>query len=143
MHKQQHTSQTFTVQNSLADCEKLHSFLTAFAEANNIPAVTYQDLRLAAEEIFVNITSYAYVDNKPHDISVEINDSGGTIKITFNDSGIAFNPLTFCNKSSDNSDHCEGGMGIDIIKSLTDSQEYHRIKQHNVFTVTKLYTKKN
>jgi len=142
MYKQQHTRQTLTVQNSLADCEKLHRFLLAFAEANDISAETYRDLRLAAEEIFVNIINYAYVDNKPHDISVELNDTGIATSITFIDSGIAFDPLFFCSKSSDKTDHCEGGMGIDMIKSLTDSQEYHRINHRNVFTVTKIYTKK-
>jgi len=142
MHKQQHTQQTLTVQNSLADCEKLHRFLIAFAKANDIPAETYHDLRLVAEEIYTNIIKYAYVDNKSHEISVELNDTGGATSITFTDSGIAFDPLIFCSKSSDKTDHCEGGMGIDIIKSLTDSQEYHRINQRNVFTVTKIYTRK-
>jgi anti-sigma regulatory factor (Ser/Thr protein kinase) len=126
----------------MSDCEKLHRFLIAFAEANDISAETCHDLRLVSEEVFVNIINYAYVDNKSHDISVEVNDTDGATRITFTDSGIAFNPITDCDERSNKTDHCEGGMGIDIIKALTDSQEYHRVNQHNVFTVTKLYTKK-
>jgi anti-sigma regulatory factor (Ser/Thr protein kinase) len=143
MNKQLHSRQILNIQNSLADCEKLHSFLITFAEVNDIPAETYHDLRLVVEEVFINIISYAYTDTKSHVIAVELNDTGETISITFTDSGIAFNPITDCDENSSKTDHCEGGMGIDIIKSLTDSRQYYRINQHNVFTVTKLYTKKN
>ena len=33
----------------------------------------------------------------------------------------------------------EGGMGIVLVKSLTDEQNYRRDGDHNVFTVTKNY----
>ena len=114
-----------------------------FTAANGIPAETYEDLRLAVEEALVNIISYAYTDNRSHDITVELDDSGDAVSITLTDTGCAFNPLTYRPEVSDKPDYSEGGMGIAILKSLTDKQEYHRIKQHNILTVTKLYTKNN
>jgi anti-sigma regulatory factor (Ser/Thr protein kinase) len=142
MHKQLHTRETLTLKNARSECEKLHQSLLAFAEENFIPDEICNDLRLAVEEAFINIIEYAYKDNKPHTITVEFSDTGNKITTTFTDSGAAFDPLTDYGEMSTGSDHCEGGMGIHIIKSLTDSQEYHRINQHNVFTITKLYTKK-
>jgi anti-sigma regulatory factor (Ser/Thr protein kinase) len=138
-----HNRKTLSIQNSMAERDKLHSFLLAFAEANDIPSEIMNDLQLVVEEIFINIISYAYTDNESHDITLELDDNATTIRITFTDSGTAFDPLTYCNEMNAERDHCDGGMGIAIIKSLTDSQQYQRINQHNVFTVTKLYTKKN
>jgi anti-sigma regulatory factor (Ser/Thr protein kinase) len=51
--------------------------------------------------------------------------------------------LTDCSSNLDTNDHCNGGMGIPLIKSLTDKQKYIRIDKRNVFTVTKHYTNQN
>jgi serine/threonine-protein kinase RsbW len=134
--------QTLALQNNMAELEKLHKFLIEFTAANDIPAQTYDDLRLVVEESFANIIDHAYTDNKSHIITVELDTTDNTIIVSFTDDGIAFNPLTKCNEIHERADHSEGGMGMHIIKSLTDSQQYRRINQHNVFTLTKLYTKK-
>ena len=63
------------------------------------------------------------------------------LDITFIDNGIAFDPLNDSNKSMDQDNLDEGGMGIHIIRSLTDEQRYERIEQRNVFTLTKHYTR--
>jgi len=142
MNKQAPDRKTLALLNASSECTKLHESLMAFAQTHAIPDEICNDLRLAVEETFINAINYAYQDNKPHTITVEFSDAGDKIAITFTDSGTAFNPLTDYGEMPTESDHCEGGMGIHIIKSLTDYQEYHRINQHNVFTITKLYTKK-
>lgn len=142
MNKQPPARKKLALQNARSESTKLHKSLLAFTQANAIPDEICNDLQLAVEEAFINIIDYAYQDNKPHTITVEFCNAGNKITTTFTDSGSAFDPLTDYGEMSTESDHCEGGMGIHIIKSLTDSQEYHRINQHNVFTITKLYTKK-
>jgi anti-sigma regulatory factor (Ser/Thr protein kinase) len=133
-----------TVQNKTSECARLSAFLANYLKANNITEKIYHDLRLVIEETFVNITNHAFLTNENHSVSIELSNSGNTINITFIDSGMAFNPLTDAlpetEKTFEVHDHCEGGMGIHIIKSLTDKQEYSRIDQRNVFTVTKHYT---
>ncbi len=133
--------QTFSVQNAVSECSNLAELLAAFIKANDIPDEISSDLRLALEEIFINIVDYAYPKEEDHCIIIEFNNSADSVSITFIDTGIAFNPITDCSTDIDTDDHCEGGMGIHLIKSLTDQQKYDRIKQHNVFTVTKHYTK--
>lgn len=133
--------QTFAVQNRTSECSNLAELLAAFIKSNDIPGEISSDLRLALEEVFINIVDYAYPKDKDHIITIEFNNSADSISITFIDTGIAFNPLTDYEANIDTDDHCEGGMGIHLIKSLTDQQKYDRIKQHNVFTVTKHYTK--
>ena len=147
MNDSSHNSRSIFVYNTLADCDKVAHFLTSYIEAIDAPDDIHNELRLAVEETFVNIASYAFPAGERHSISIELQsnagEAGNEISVTFTDSGIAFNPLTDCNNDLDADDHCEGGMGIHLIKSLTDRQQYDRIEQRNVFTVTKHYTKQN
>ena len=141
MRKSPINKQTIALQNKTSECGKLADFLTAFINSNDISGEIHNDLRLVLEEAFINVVTYAYSKEKNHSVTIEFIHSVNSISITFTDTGIAFNPLTDCDTSIETDDHCEGGMGIHIIKSLTDQQEYDRIEQRNVFTVTKHYTK--
>lgn len=133
--------QRISVENKISDSMKVSDFFVDYIREKQIDDETLSDLRLAIEEAFINISNYAFTDNISHSISVELSSDEHHIHITFIDEGIGFNPLTYCDKNIECSDHCEGGMGIHLIKSLTDKQEYKRIGQQNVFTVTKRYTK--
>lgn len=132
--------QSITLKNKISDSSKLFDFLTQYVKTFKIPDETYNDLRLVLEETFVNIASYAYEKDDTQTISVELKSTADEISITFTDTGVAFNPLTEATDCTETDDHCEGGMGIHIIKSLSDHQEYNRAGQSNVFTVTKHYT---
>ncbi len=134
-------SKTICINNGLSESEKISSFLAEYVTANKIPDETHNELRLVAEETFVNIVSYAFSDTETHTIDIVLSSNSREISIAFTDAGTAFNPLTDCSADLDNDDHCDGGMGILLIKSLTDYQEYNRIEQRNVFTLTKHYTK--
>ncbi|PCI08488.1 MAG: hypothetical protein COB77_02120 [Gammaproteobacteria bacterium] len=131
---------TLSVRNKTADSKKLSAFLTQYLTSNNLPEGIHDDLRLAAEETFINIANYAFHIKGVYPVDIEARITVDTISITFIDSGIAFNPLLDCDKYIEDNEHCEGGMGIHIIKSLSDKQQYKRINQRNVFTITKHYT---
>jgi len=139
--KNQHISskQRITLKHKACDTCMLHDFLSESIQANNIPSEIQHDLRLVIEEIFSNIVDHADVTSKNNDVIVELNLDTHAIKITFTDTGNAFNPICDHENCMDENDHSEGGMGVHLIKSLTDQQEYKRINQQNVFTVTKHY----
>lgn len=134
-------NKTICISNNLSDIDRISAFLAEYIAANKISDEIYSELRLVAEEIFANIVSYAFSGTEIHSINIELCCSENTVSITFSDKGIAFNPLTDYQVNLDNNDYSEGGMGITLIKSLTDHQEYNRIEQRNVFTLTKHYTK--
>ena len=142
MNKQLLNRQTISLQNKISDSVKLSDFLAGYAKTFDISEEIYRDLRLAIEEVFVNIASYAYAKEDQQSITIELSRTANEISITFIDTGIAFNPLIDPAESKGKDDFCEGGMGIQLIKSLTDQQKYNRIKQRNVFTVTKNYSKR-
>ena len=142
MNSKSQNRQSVTLQNKIAECEKLVDLWTNYAKSNNIPDDIKNDLRLVTEEIFANIINYAHKSDDIQSVDIAFSSDTDSISITFTDTGIAFNPIVDCNKDIEQDDHCEGGMGIHLIMSLTDHQEYNRINQRNVFTVTKYYTEK-
>ena len=134
-------NKTICINNNLSDIDLITAFLAEYTSAHKISDEIHNELRLVAEETFVNIVSYAFSNAEIHTIDIELYCNKSKISITFSDTGIAFNPLTDHQADLDHDDHSEGGMGIPLIKSLTDHQEYNRIEQRNVFTLTKHYTK--
>ncbi len=122
-----------------SDSSKLHDFLSENIRLDIIPAETQHDLRLVIEEVFINIVNHADVTSQDNEIIIELSHTIQSVNITFKDTGKAFNPLCDHENCMHENDHSEGGMGVHLIKSLTDHQEYKRIDQQNVFTVTKHY----
>ena len=141
MNKQVINRQSISLSSKSSDSARLTDFLTEFVKTLEISEEIYNDLRLVIEEAFINIASYAYAEKDSQAVMIEMSNTASEISITFTDTGIAFDPLTDPAECDPTDDHCEGGMGIQIIISLTDHQEYNRVGQSNVFTVTKHYTK--
>ncbi len=96
----------------------------------------------ASEEIYVNISSYAYPESEG---SVCVNfehDAGNNIlKVKFTDNGIPFDPTKV--KSPDINESLEkrkiGGLGIFIANKIMDSMEYvYRDGQNNLIIIKKI-----
>jgi anti-sigma regulatory factor (Ser/Thr protein kinase) len=132
-------SRSLQLRGTFSECEQLHQFIQDFANTQAISLEVLQDLKLVAEEIFANIVEHSYCEAPGHNIDITISTSKNDIKISFIDNATAYNPLEFNTHNDGNRDLCEGGMGIRIIKSLTDAQNYERLDDHNVFTITKHY----
>jgi len=134
--------QSIVIQNRVSAGEKLADFLLRYVNSNNIANDDHNDLKLIIEETFTNIISSARERSDYHDITVELKCDGKTIVITFSDTGVAFNPISYNSKNIGNTPPHEGGMGIHIIRSLSDALNYKRVGDRNVFTITKHYTKR-
>ena len=135
--------QSIIINNLSTDSAALSKFIRHYISEENIPDTLLDDLHLATEETFINIVNYAYPPDETHKIIIEIWHSENSIDISFIDAGRAFNPLVDCTSDIETDDLSKGGMGIHLIKSLTDNQQYNRIDERNVFTVTKHYTINN
>ena len=98
----------------------IHSFLPSDCEASVL-----NQIDLAVEEIFVNIAHYAYGE-KGGEASVSCGLSQKTITVTFEDSGIPFNPLekTDPDLSLSAEEREIGGLGIFLTKKFMDTISY-------------------
>ncbi len=96
-------------------------------------------INLAVDELFTNIVSYAFEDQKEHDICVNIRIENNHIVVELEDDGIPFNPLEFTphDLSTPLSERAEGGLGIHFCKRLTAEFCYERQNNKNRVTFKK------
>ncbi len=138
MNNQQH----ITVFGKKTELKNLDKFLSQYIRTHKLPAKLLHDLKLVLEETFINIVTYAYnnINEEEQTVCIEICHKNNCISLYFTDTGVAFNPLEDVHLSEKPSNYGNGGMGIQLIKLLTDEQYYKRTNQTNVFTLVKYYT---
>ena len=95
-------------------------------------------IRLACEEIVMNVTSYAYPEGTDGYLDVDIQKADRII-IRFTDGGVPFNPLE--QKSIDTELPWElrhiGGLGIHLVINKMDEVKYMYEDKKNVLTIEK------
>ena len=138
--KSPQTTHSLQLNSKLSECERLYQFLADFAEQYGIPNDTLHDFKLAAEEIVANIINHGYKKTAGQVIDISISTYTNHINISFSDDSAAYNPLKPSTQPDEEKDRREGGMGLQIIQSVTDTQSYERIDNRNVFIITKHYT---
>ena len=111
-----------------AQTDKLDSLLALLEkdlEAAECPQETRTVVEICAEEIFVNIASYAYGEEKGM-AWIEERIEERQISLFFQDRGTPYNPLE--NKDPDTTLSAEerqiGGLGIFMVKNMMDTVEY-------------------
>ena len=100
-------------------------------------------IRLAVEEIFINICTYAYENGIGRArICCQISGDKASVAIWFIDSGNPFNPLEYETDTSDTHflEH-EGGFGIHLVKNLMDKVEYEYKDGRNILLIEKTLSK--
>lgn len=117
-----------------ARLENFKIIRTSIMENGNIPDSIRKKLCLAAEEIFVNICSYAYDGAAGSvDFTIEVSDQ---ITMTFQDEGAPFNPL---NNQTDTDDYDLdtqiGGLGRLIAFGFADDVTYEYKDSRNILNL--------
>lgn len=106
------------------------------AEQQGCPTEKIVSLEICAEEIFVNIASYAY-GNKTGEVLIteEVTEHG--ISLCFQDCGIPYNPLEKADPDTTLplEERQVGGLGIYMVKSMMDSLCYEYVDGYNCLTM--------
>lgn len=96
------------------------------------------NMSVAFEEMFVNVANYAYPDSDG-DVTVRIDVEGHKVTVTLIDSGIPYNPLA--KEDPDVTLGADerpiGGLGIFMVKKMTDEVYYEHTDGKNIFTFVK------
>ena len=97
------------------------------------------EMRLVAEEALTNILSYAHRPAEQSRIEVNLEVSSAFVRLTLRDHGRAFNPLEVDAPRLDLpiEERPVGGLGVHLIKTLTDEQIYSRERDENVLVLVK------
>ena len=96
-------------------------------------------LRLACEEIVMNVTSYAYPEDADGFLDVDIQKTD-RITIRFEDGGVPFNPLEQKKPNTKLSwkQRRIGGLGIFLLRRKMDDVRYAYENHKNVLTIEKV-----
>ncbi len=119
--------------------------LESYCARHGVDPQVRHDLHLIAEEACVNVIAYAYPEGAPGPLTlqVEATRAGGrpAMEMTIEDRGMPFNPLALPapDQSAPLADLPIGGLGVHLIRRLSDMQHYrHDRERGNVLTITKL-----
>ena len=122
---------------------RAREILKAILQTPEVSSCSLRDamlLRLACEEIIMNVTTYAYPEDADGYIDVETENTDNRIIIRFSDGGVPFNPLAKKlpdTKLSWNHRHI-GGLGIYLVIKKMDAVRYAYEDNKNVLTIEKV-----
>ncbi len=95
--------------------------------------VASSQIQLVVEEIFINICSYAYPDQRG-EIEIILKKEDDLVEIEFVDEGVEFNPLEYRRQKPLDE---PGGFGIYIVNHLMDEVIYERKNEQNFLKLKK------
>lgn len=125
-------AETGTTLRLVADLDALESvtgFARQGARAAGLPEMCWGQLDLVVEEIFVNVVRHAYA-NRPAGLA-EISycvPRAGLLSVEISDQGPQYNPLTLRepNLPATLEERQVGGLGVFLVRQLTETLEYRR-----------------
>jgi OFA family oxalate/formate antiporter-like MFS transporter len=132
----------------LSTLRNVMDFITARAEKAGLPAKVIPRIQLAVEEAVANICHYAYLEeaainlvnypyHEPGSFVVRVRSEERTFEVDLIDQGLAFNPLSVAPLDPKSLlEHPElKGLGIHLIRQITDEVRYNRVADKNILTL--------
>jgi phosphoserine phosphatase RsbU/P len=127
------------VHSKLSELDSVNQTLTAFGHGHGLPESVLHDLNLVVGELLTNIISYGYTDDGEHEIMVRLSVEPEEIRVEVEDDGKPFNPLEVPEADTTKllDERTIGGLGIHLVRKLTDGLEYQRHEGKNVLVMRK------
>lgn len=128
-----------TLRNDIACLPDLDRAIASFGAKHGLAAEVLHDVRLALEEVVVNIIRHAYKDAGTHRITVRMVRGDGELVLEVTDDGRPFDPRTFPppDLSPPLEKRPQGGLGVFLTLRLMDAVQYRREGKENVLTMRK------
>ncbi|MEI7840857.1 MAG: ATP-binding protein [Methylococcaceae bacterium] len=126
------------VTNNFSEFRAMSLWLHNICENLALPESLAKDLDVCANEAITNIILYAYKDQEPHKIliQIEINQNQELI-LTIQDDGFPFDPFTF--SLPDTYEKISGlnigGLGIQLMQNLASQCYYQWLSDKNIITL--------
>lgn len=126
-----------TVENRVEELARIAAAVENLAEQENWPPDFLFKVNLVLEEFGINIMNYGY-DDGLHDFQIKLTSETDTVTIEFIDDGKPFNPLED-NPEADTETNVDdrpiGGLGLFLIKEMTEDFSYRREDSRNHSTM--------
>ena len=137
-HQPSGFSESLTLANQFGELARVAPWLEQIAQHYQLAEHTIFKLDLVLNEALPNIISYAYPDHLRHNILIRLEVIEEYVQLEIIDDGMAFNPFAAVPLPEQLSLESASinGRGIHLIKSFTETQDYHRINNNNIMRVT-------
>jgi anti-sigma regulatory factor (Ser/Thr protein kinase) len=120
----------------IGQLDRLFHLLITYLKNNGLSQQNLTNVKLVCEEIFVNIVHYSKTEKE---IVILLGHSDSSLYVQFIDNGISFDPLTQFPAPTCGEDHGDikiGGLGIMMIKKISEESHYTRKDNQNHFLVS-------
>ena len=133
---------TLQVKNAFDEIPTANEAASRWLADRNVPPAADYLANLAIEELVTNCIKYGYDDSAEHIIDIELELSAGEMILTIVDDGHPFNPLELPapNTSAPVEDLPIGGLGIHLLRKMSDRMDYARTDGRNRLTLRKSFT---
>ena len=127
---------TLILKNRRSEIRILADQVMDFGRENDLPQDALSEIRLALEEMFSNIVSYGFEDERDHDIEMDIELSADVFTMKIRDDGRPFNPTEYSNPNFGKplEEREVGGLGIHLVRHVIDQSEYKSGQGKNILT---------
>ena len=132
----QENIRTFKQEAKIENYKEFCSWIHKACEEWNINQELTNKLDMCGEEIFANITFYAYPE-KNGDIEAVLKKSNEDIILEFKDNGKEYNPLEKPDPDINMppEERPIGGLGIFMVKNIANKIDYKRLNNQNILTL--------
>jgi anti-sigma regulatory factor (Ser/Thr protein kinase) len=123
-----------------AEISRLIDWVEEGCRADGVGTDLIFKMKLALEEAVMNVISHAFTGwPMPHKITVKLDISEGTIAAEIIDNGRPFDPTAAPgpNLSLPLDQRHPGGLGIHLMRSMTDRIRYQRSESNNILRMEK------
>ena len=134
---------TIVVPAKKEEFEKIRLWMTNIFDQLDIQGKPRKQLFIVADEIFTNISSYAYCDKEEGgdaSLTLKYLPEEKAVTLIFSDTGIQYNPLT--QEPPDIVKRIQeltvGGLGIFMVRKMVTAIDYEYKDSHNILTLKKL-----
>ncbi len=141
----EHSGESANMKQMSAEAKKeniaaVTAFVDEVLEANGCPLKAQMQIDVAVDEVFANISEYAYAPKTgTATVGIEILDNPKRAVLTFIDQGIPYNPMTA--KEPDVTLTAEerevGGLGIFLVRKTMDDIQYEYRDGSNILKISK------
>ncbi|MCH5229031.1 MAG: SpoIIE family protein phosphatase [Muribaculaceae bacterium] len=135
------TEKSITLRNEISEISNLNKFVEEICRNKGLPDNFINDLKLAIEEVVANSINYGFDNDEKGKIIVSLKFQPEEILVEIKDNGREFDPTV--EKEVDIDSTLEfreiGGLGLFLVKELTDSISYRRVGNLNILSMTKSF----